>query len=314
MTENCERAFSVALFKKILIANRGEIACRIICTARRMGIATVAVYSEADAEALHVQMADEGFQPPPPYRLVDNEYSLIDVSDLVFIDAIDTGYSRVVSGVANAQFHGQEGDIRAFGEFINGYLSAYNRWPSPKFLIGESYGTIRSAGLSAELQNRHGVELNGIALVSSLLTYQTLSPAPNNDVAYADLVETYAATAWYHKKLPADLQQQDLKRVVDQARAFAWNEYIPALTKGNTLADADRKATAQKLSRFTGLLDLEFSLEEDAPQIQAKGKMTWADTQGHAGIRFAAMSPEMQRRLNCWLEARRQEDGWVRFD
>src|SRR5437763_517685 len=147
--------------------------------------------------------------PAPPYRLVDNVSSLIDVSDLVFIDAIDTGYSRVVSGVANAQFHGQEGDIRAFGEFINGYLSAYNRWPSPKFLIGESYGTIRSAGLSAELQNRHGIELNGIALVSSLLTYQTLSPAPNNDVAYADLVETYAATAWYHKKLPADLQQLD---------------------------------------------------------------------------------------------------------
>jgi carboxypeptidase C (cathepsin A) len=201
----------------------------------------------------HVQMADEGFQPAPPYHLVDNENSLIDATDLVFVDAIDTGYSRVVSGVSNSQFHGQEGDIRAFGEFINGYLSAYNRWPSPKFLIGESYGTIRSAGLSAELQNRHGIELNGIVLVSALLTYQTLSPAPNNDVAYADLVETYAATAWYHKKLPPDLQQQDLKRVVDQARAFAWNEYMAALTRGNTLTDAERKAAAQKLSRFTGL-------------------------------------------------------------
>src|SRR5438445_7591813 len=158
----------------------------------------------------HVQMADEGFQPPPPYRLVDNEHSLIDVSDLVFIDAIDTGYSRVVSGVANAQFHGQEGDIRAFGEFINGYLSAYNRWPSPKFLIGESYGTIRSAGLSHELQDRHGIELNGIVLISSLLTYQTLSPAPQNDVAYASHLETYTGNAWYHKKLSSDLAP-DLK-------------------------------------------------------------------------------------------------------
>jgi len=201
----------------------------------------------------HVQMADEGFQPAPPYRLVDNDNSLLDVSDLVFVDAVDTGYSRVMPGVSNAQFHGQEGDIRAFGEFVNAYLSAYNRWPSPKFLIGESYGTIRSAGLSAELQNRHGVELNGIALVSALLTYQTLSPAPDNDVAYADLVETYAATAWFHKKLPSDLQQQDLKRVVDQARAFAWNEYMPALTKGNALNDADRKAIAQKLASFSGL-------------------------------------------------------------
>ena len=147
------------------------------------------------------QMADEGFQPAPPYQLVDNESSLIDVSDLVFVDAIDTGFSRATEGVNNAQFHDQEGDIRAFGEFIAEYLKTYSRWPSPKFLIGESYGTIRSAGLSQELQTRHGIELNGIVLVSSLLTYQTLSPAPNNDVAYAVQIETFAATAWYHKRL-----------------------------------------------------------------------------------------------------------------
>ena len=200
-----------------------------------------------------VQMADDGFQPAPPYRLVDNEYSLVDTTDLVFIDAIDTGYSRVVAGVNAAQFHGQSGDLRAFGEFINNYLSAYNRWPSPRFLIGESYGTIRSAGLSQELQTRHGIELNGIVLISSLLTYQTLSPAPDNDVAYAALVQTYAADAWYHKKLPSDLQQQALKAVVDQARVFAFGEYAQALTKGNTLTDAERKAVAQKLARFSGL-------------------------------------------------------------
>ncbi len=133
----------------------------------------------------HVQMSDEGFQLAPPYHLVDNENSLIDVSDLVFIDAIDTGFSRVVAGVNNQQFHGQSGDLRAFGEFINTYLTTYGRWGSPKYLIGESYGTIRSAGLSQEIQERHGIELNGIVLVSSLLTYQTLSPAPDNDVAYA---------------------------------------------------------------------------------------------------------------------------------
>src|SRR5439155_722042 len=114
-----------------------------------------------------VQMADEGFQPAPPYHLVDNEYSLLDATDMVYVDAIDTGYSRAVAGVSNTQFHGVRGDLRAFGEFINGYLKTYNRWPSPKFLIGESYGTIRSAGLSQELQMRHGIELNGIVLVSS---------------------------------------------------------------------------------------------------------------------------------------------------
>jgi carboxypeptidase C (cathepsin A) len=199
------------------------------------------------------QMADEGFQPSPPYQFVDNDNSLIDVSDLVFVDAIDTGYSRAMAGVDNAQFHGQDGDIGAFGEFIAEYLSTYNRWHSPKFLIGESYGTIRSGGLSQELQSRHGVELNGIVLVSALLTYQTLSPAPNNDVAWAVQIQTFAATAWYHKKLPPDLQQKSIKQVVDDARTFAFGDYMLALTKGNTLTDAERNAMAEKLARYTGL-------------------------------------------------------------
>ena len=181
------------------------------------------------------KMADEGFQPAPPYDLVDNPNSLLDVSDLVFVDAIDTGYSRVMPGVENNQFHGQDGDIRAFGEFIAEYLRIYNRYPSPKFLIGESYGTIRSAGLAQELQSRHGIELNGIALLSALLTYQTLSPAPNNDIAWAVQIQTFAATAWYHKKLPADLQQKPIRQVVDEARTFAFGEYMLALTKGHTL-------------------------------------------------------------------------------
>ena len=167
-----------------------------------------------------VEMGDEGFQPPPPYRLVDNANSLIDIADLVFVDAIDTGYSRVTTGTNAAQFHGQAGDIRAFGEFINQYLKTYSRWPSPKFLIGESYGTIRSAGLAGELQSRHGIELNGIVLVSSLLTFQTLLPAPENDLPYQVLVPTYTATAWYHKKLGPDLQG-DLRKAVDESRAFA---------------------------------------------------------------------------------------------
>jgi carboxypeptidase C (cathepsin A) len=201
----------------------------------------------------HVRMADDGFQPAPPYDLVDNPNTLLDVTDMVFVDAIDTGYSRVVAGVDNRQLHDQEGDLRAFGEFIAGYLSAYNRWPSPKFLIGESYGTIRSAGLSQVLQSRHGVELNGIVLLSSLLTYQTLSPAPDNDIAYAVQIETFAATAWYHKKLPADLQQKPVGQVVADARTFAFGDYMAALTRGNALTDAERRAMAEKLSRFTGL-------------------------------------------------------------
>jgi carboxypeptidase C (cathepsin A) len=199
------------------------------------------------------KMADEGFQPAPPYELVDNPNSLIDVSDLVFIDAIDTGYSRAMPGVNNSQFHGQDGDIRAFGEFVAEYLRTFNRYPSPKFLIGESYGTIRSAGLAAELQSRHGIELNGVALLSALLTYQTLSPAPNNDIAWAAMIQTFAATAWYHKKLPPDVQRKSLRQVVDEARTIAFGDYMAALTKGNTLTGAERTAIADKLARHTGL-------------------------------------------------------------
>ena len=216
------------------------------------GSATVWLHMGSFAPRM-VRMADEGFQPPPPYQLVDNANSLLEATDLVFIDAIDTGYSRGVAGINTAQYHGQTGDIRSFGEFINNYLTAYSRWPSPKFLIGESYGTIRSAGLSQELQSRHGIELNGIVLISSLLTYQTLSAAPNNDVFYVTQIQTYTADAWFHKKLPADLQQLDVKRVVDQARTFAFGEYSQALTRGNTLPAAERKAMAQKLARLTGL-------------------------------------------------------------
>ena len=236
------------------------------------GSATVWLHMGSFAP-MRIQMAQDGFQPAPPFHLVENESSLIDATDLVFIDAISTGYSRTVAGVNPAQFHGQEGDIRAFGEFINNYLSAYNRWPSPKFLIGESYGTIRSAGLSRELQTRHGIELNGIALISSLLTYQTLSPAPDNDIAYADQIETFAATAWYHKKLPPDLQQKPLKPVVDEARAFAFGDYLAALTKGNMLTDAERKAMADKLARFTGLSSqyiLEANLRVDSGRFRTE--------------------------------------------
>src|SRR5262245_17592713 len=215
------------------------------------GAATIWLHMESFAPR-RVQMGDDGFQPAPPYRLVDNENSLLDSTDLVFVDAIDTGYSRVVSGASNTQFHGVRGDLRAFGEFINTYLKSYSRWPSPKYLIGESYGTIRSAGLAQELQTRHGIELNGIVLVSTLLTYQTLSPSPQNDVAYAAHLETYTATAWYHKKLPADLAG-DLKKAVDESRTFAFGEYLTALAKGNRATAAERKATAQKLARLTGL-------------------------------------------------------------
>ncbi len=242
-----------------------------------------------------VQMAAEGFQPAPPYQLVDNESSLIDVSDMVYVDAIDTGYSRVMPGVDNAQFHGQDGDIRAFGKFIAEYLNDYGRWPSPKFLIGESYGTIRSAGLSQELQSRHGIELNGIVLLSALLTYQTLSTAPNNDIAWAVLIPTYAATAWYHKKLPADMQRKSIKQIHEESRAFALGEYMLALTKGNTLTDAERAAMAEKLARYTGLSAkyiLSANLRVDASRFRKELLRDQRLTVGRLDSRFTAIDAD----------------------
>lgn len=244
---------------------------------------------------IKARMAEEGFQPAPPYQLVDNEYSLIEETDMVYVDAISTGYSRVMPGVENAQFHGQEGDIRAFGEFIAEYLNDYNRWASPKFLIGESYGTIRSAGLSQELQSRHGIELNGIVLLSALLSYQTLSPAPNNDIAWAVLIPTYAATAWYHKKLPADLQKKTIKQIHEESRAFALGEYLLALAKGNTLGDAERNALAEKLARWTGLSAkyiLSANLRVDAARFRKELLRDQRLAVGRLDSRFTALDAD----------------------
>ena len=199
-----------------------------------------------------VQMAEEGFQPAPPFRLVDNEHSLLDVTDIVAIDAMSTGFSRAVEGEEPKTFHGVQQDIEAFSEFIRLYITKFNRWPSPKYLLGESYGTVRSAGVSQELQSRHGIELNGIVLVSSVIDFMTLSEAPGNDIYYACHLPTYAVTAWYHKKLPEDVQGS-LKEIMDEAREFAFGEYLLALTKGNRLTPQETDDVAKKLARLTGL-------------------------------------------------------------
>jgi carboxypeptidase C (cathepsin A) len=198
-----------------------------------------------------VQMADDGFQPAPPFKLVDNPDSPLDLTDLVMIDAISTGYSRPVAGEDPKQFHGVREDLRWMAEFIRRYLTRFNRWSSPKFLFGESYGTARSAGLSGELP-RHGIELNGIVLVSSVLNFATIRFNDGNDLPYISYLPTYTATAWYHQKLAPDLQA-DLRKTLDEARAFALGEYATALMKGYRLSAAERTALAQKVARLIGL-------------------------------------------------------------
>ena len=199
-----------------------------------------------------VVMGDAGDLLPPPYKLEDNAFSLLDESDLVFIDPVGTGYSRAVPGERAKQFFSFKKDIESVGDFIRLYLSRYKRWNAPKFLIGESYGTTRAAGLSGYLQERHGVFLNGIMLISSILNFQNNRFDQGNDLPYILILPTYAATAWYHKRLPDDLQA-DLRSALDEAQAFAGGEYSQALMKGAALPPNERKDIVSKLSRYTGL-------------------------------------------------------------
>jgi carboxypeptidase C (cathepsin A) len=184
-----------------------------------------------------------------PYQIVPNQYTLLDQSDLVFIDAPLTGYSRAVGKGTVKDFAGVDPDLKAFAKFIERYLTVNNRWNSPKFLFGESYGTTRSAGLSAVLQE-DGVSLNGITLLSSVLNYNA-SIGAGLEVSYVNYLPSYAAIAFYHKKLPQ--MPSDMKAFVEEARVFARGDYAEALSEGDQLPPERFDAIAEKLNHFTGL-------------------------------------------------------------
>ena len=201
-----------------------------------------------------VKMADDvGNLPKPPFELVNNDFSLLDKTDLVFIDPVSTGYSRAVPGEKPKEFHDFEKDIEWVGEFIRLYTSRARRWTSPKFLIGESYGSTRAAELSGFLQEKHGMYFNGVMLISSVLEFQTLIFSPNNDVPHFLYLPSYAATAHYHEQLDPPLQDRPLKEVLDEAEDFALEEYALALLKGASLPAEERDEIAEKLALYTGL-------------------------------------------------------------
>lgn len=195
---------------------------------------------------------DEGHAAIPPYRLTDNENTLLDVTDLVFIDPVTTGFSRAIPFKEASKFHSVESDVESVGEFIRLWTTRYGRWTSPKFLAGESYGTTRAAGLSGWLQHQ-GFYLNGIVLISSILNFETARFDTANDHAYILFLPTYSAIAWYHKRLPADLQSRPVGDVAREAEQFALTDYTHALMQGDQLSDAERRATMQKIARYTGL-------------------------------------------------------------
>lgn len=197
-----------------------------------------------------VVMTDEGELPPPPFRLTDNQYSLLDETDLVFIDPVSTGYSRAADGQKPKEWHEFRKDIESVGDFIRLYTTRYNRWLSPKFLIGESYGTTRAAGLSGYLQERHGLYLNGLMLISAVLDFTTIEFNTNNELPFILFLPGYAATAWYHKKAGAG---QPLRKFLAEAEEFARGPYASALMKGDLLPVEERLHIVQEMARFTGL-------------------------------------------------------------
>ena len=195
---------------------------------------------------------DEGHAAMPPYRLVDNEDTLLDVSDLVFIDPVTTGFSRAIPFKEAEKFHGVETDVESVGQFIRLWMTRYGRWSSPKFLLGESYGTTRAAGLSGWLQ-RQGVYPNGIMLISSILNFETASFDSGNDLAYELFLPTYTAIAWYHKRLPPDLQNGTIENAVAMAEKYALGPYSAALMMGDRISDEERRNVAAHLANLTGL-------------------------------------------------------------
>jgi carboxypeptidase C (cathepsin A) len=198
-----------------------------------------------------VVMQPNGFMPAAPYRLEDNPDTLLDRSDIVMVDAMATGYSRAATAELTKKFLGVKGDVQAFGEFIRLYLSRHDRWSSPLFLLGESYGTTRAAGIAGYLAD-HGIAFNGVTLLSMAVDFQTLEWNKSNDLPYLLLVPTFNTIAGYHHKLSADLTQ-DLAKTRDEVVRWSTSDYALALGKGDALAPEEHRKIVEQLSRYIGL-------------------------------------------------------------
>jgi carboxypeptidase C (cathepsin A) len=199
-----------------------------------------------------VKLNEDGTLPPPPFSLVDNEYSILAYSDLVFIDPVATGFSRPVKDEKAEEFFGDSADLDSVGEFIRLWTTRHDRWLSPKYLCGESYGVFRAAGLADHLRSRYGMYLNGLMLVSGVLDFGTIWGQTGNDLPFTLYLPAYTAAAQFHKKLPPDLQS-DLPKALAEAREFARGEYATALQQGNALTAEERKKIVAELARLTGL-------------------------------------------------------------
>ena len=197
---------------------------------------------------IRIRTTNPEFIRPAPYDVGPNPYSLLDKTDLVFLDAVGTGYSRPLGDMKPEQFYGVDEDVNAFAAGIERYITKFNRWTSPKFIFGESYGTTRSGALAYKLQE-DGVALNGVVLLSSIMNYG--SRQPGLDQIYLNYLPSYAATAWYHNRIPN--RPADVETIVAQARAFAVGPYMSALAKGQSISPQERDQVAEQMSQLIGI-------------------------------------------------------------
>jgi carboxypeptidase C (cathepsin A) len=235
-----------------------------------------------------VVTADAAATPPAPYKLVDNTDCLLDKSDLVFIDPVGTGFSRAVGKSQNKDFWGIDQDVKSLAHFITIYVSRNNRWNSPKFLIGESYGTFRSAALGDYLQTHDRLYINGIVLISNVLDLRTLGFLPGDDMSYIFYLPSYAASAWYYKVLKD--RPDNLEAFLAEARQYASGDYAASLMKGSKLTDPEKAEVAKKLARFMGLSEdylMKANLRVTLPQFNAELQRSRGLTIGRYDSRFS---------------------------
>ncbi|MBS1749762.1 MAG: carboxypeptidase [Bacteroidetes bacterium] len=256
-----------------------------------------------------LKVDDEGY-PVQPYGMKDNPHSILDIADIVYIDPVNTGFSRAVDkDIPGTKFFGVNADIKYLAEWISTFISRYKRWASPKFLIGESYGTTRVSGLALELQNSHWIYLNGVILVSP--TDLGIERGEVMDAAL--LLPYYAATAWYHKVLSPDLQQKDLTAMLPEVESFTINEYLPALAKGSALPADNRKEIATKVAHYSSLSEqvvLDNNLRISTNFFWKELLRTKGFTVGRLDSRYlgidkknAGERPDYNAELNSWLHS-----------
>ncbi len=252
---------------------------------------------------------DEGY-PVQPYGVRTNPYSILDIADIVYVNPVNTGYSRILDkDVKREKFFGVNADIQYLAEWLNTFVTRHNRWRSPKYLIGESYGTTRVSGLALELQNRHWMYLNGVVLVSPT----DLGIKRDGPVRAANRLPYFAAAAWYHQALAPELQQKDLTELLPEVEDYAINVLTPALVRGNSLPDDKRQQIAAKMAYYSGL-PAESILQNnlDVPTsffwkdlLRKKGRTIGRLDSRYLGIdeRDAGSRPDYNAELTSWLHA-----------